>query len=114
MPDDASRLSPEERSLEYHKARQLALQGYNAEMSKWIPRFAHRSERRAVRLPLEGEPDALNLLKPVAAWFVVGLALAVLCGFLAWLNTGMREADAGYTIRRLLDPTDPPNPQARR
>lgn len=88
--------------IDYHLARQNAAQAYNADMAKWI---------LASLILINGGPflllskDIKNYavaLQAAAGWFVAGLALAVLCGFLAWLNTGMREAVGGYTVKRLI------------
>lgn len=94
--------------LDYHLARQNAAQAYNGDMAKWI---------LASLILVNGGPFLLLskevagyalALKSASCWFVAGLALAVLCGFLAWLNTGMREAVGGYTVKRLLAGGDQP------
>jgi hypothetical protein len=105
-PGSSDRLSAER--LNYQLSRQNAAQNYNAEMSKWILAslvFINSSPFLMI------SKDATNYSKYLlqsASYFIVGMTLAVLCGFLAWLNTGMRELLGSFEVRRLLaDPNSP-------
>jgi hypothetical protein len=96
----------------YWAERQSSAQKYNLDMSKWI---------LASLFLLNGAPftlvakDGFNglanaqssqTIKAAAFLFATGLALAVICGFCAWLNTGMRELDSGLAIQALKDADD--------
>lgn len=95
----------EKEALAYLQARQTTAQSYNLDMSKWI---------LASLLAVNGGPfvllskDGYAAIQPLAgslASFAIGLALAVICGFSAWFNTGMREIEAGRAIRRRFEST---------
>jgi len=89
--------------LRYRLERQNAAQSYNGDMAKWI---------LASLIVVNGAPfllaskDLPELAVPLAteAWhFTTAISLAIVCGFCAWLNTGMREAVAGYDVEHLID-----------
>ena len=107
VPDGLNRTALsdfEDSRLAYLKERQSSCQSYNSEMSKWIlgslfllnaGPFAGLSKENAI----------YNLaLARNAQYFVAALALALTCGFMAWLNTGMREAAFGFEVGQLLAP----------
>ena len=88
--------------LKYRLKRQNAAQSYNGEMSKWI--LGSLIVANGAPFPLASN-DLLDLtwaLSVDAGHFSVAIALAIVCGFFAWLNTGMREAVSGYEVERIL------------
>jgi hypothetical protein len=99
--------------IDYHLARQNAAQAYNADMAKWILASLILINGGPFLLLSKDLPTGYVVaLQDAAPWFVTGLALAVLCGFLAWLNTGMREAVGGYVVKRLIAGRDVPQSRA--
>jgi len=98
--------------IDYHLARQNAAQTYNADMAKWILASLILINGGPFLLLTKETRNYAVALQAAAGWFVVGLALAVLCGFLAWLNTGMREAVGGYIVKRLIAGRDTPQSRA--
>lgn len=90
--------------LSYELSRQNAAQSYNAEMSKWILASLIFINSGPFLLVSKDAPNYSKYLVQSAGYFILGIALAVLCGFLAWLNTGMREALGTSNAKRLLEP----------
>lgn len=93
-------MKPDDKAVAYYQSRQTTAQSYNLDMTKWI---------LASLLAVNGAPfvllskDGYAAIEPLAgslASFAIGLALAVVCGFSAWFNTGMREIEAGRAVRR--------------
>jgi hypothetical protein len=102
-PDElvsSDRLSGER--LNYLLSRQNAAQNYNAEMSKWILASLIFINSGPFLMIAKDAPNYSKYLSQSASYFIVGMTLAVLCGFLAWLNTGMREALGSFEVMRLL------------
>jgi hypothetical protein len=104
--DSLDRVSAER--LNYQLSRQNAAQNYNAEMSKWILASLVFINSSPFLLISKDAPNYSKYLLQSASYFIVGMTLAVLCGFLAWLNTGMRELLGSFEVRRLLvEPNSP-------
>lgn len=94
----------DESRLNYLKERQGSCQTYNSEMAKWIlaSLFLLNAGPFAA---LTKENSAYNTaLAENAQYFVAALALALTCGFMAWLNTGTREAAIGYEVQQMFAP----------
>jgi hypothetical protein len=107
-PDPSDRVSAER--LNYQLSRQNAAQSYNAEMSKWILASLVFINSGPFLLISKDAPNYTKSLFDTGSYyyFIVGMALAVLCGFLAWLNTGMRELLGSFEVARLLaEPNSP-------
>lgn len=91
--------------LSYELSRQNAAQSYNAEMSKWILASLIFINSGPFLLVSKDAPTYSKYLQQSAFYFILGITLAVLCGFLAWLNTGMRESRGTSKAMRLLEPS---------
>ncbi|WP_426611410.1 hypothetical protein [Bradyrhizobium sp. McL0616] len=90
--------------LNYELSRQNAAQSYNAEMSKWILASLIFINSGPFLLISKDAHNYNKYLSQSAGYFILGITLAVLCGFLAWLNTGMREWLGSSKAKRLLEP----------
>jgi hypothetical protein len=99
-PYSSDRFSSER--LNYLLSRQNAAQSYNGEMSKWILASLVFINSGPFLIISKDAPSYSDRLLHSASCFIVGIALAVLCGFLAWVNTGMRELLGGFEVRQLL------------
>lgn len=88
--------------LKYRLERQNAAQSYNAEMSKWILASLIVVNGAPFLLASKDLPDLTGALAKDAWFFTFAIALAIVCGFCAWLNTGMREASLDYQVRRSM------------
>ena len=93
--------------LKYRLERQNASQSYNSEMSKWILGSLIAVNGAPFLLLSKDLPELAKIVAQDAWYFTLAIALAILCGFCAWLNTGMREAVSGYQVERLISELSP-------
>lgn len=93
--------------LKYRLQRQNAAQSYNGEMSKWILGSLIVVNGSPFLLLTKDLPDYAKVLSANAWYFTWALSFAIVCGFFAWLNTGMREAVSGFRIERIIADLSP-------
>lgn len=94
--------------LRYRLERQKSAQSYNGEMAKWILASLILVNGAPFFLASKDVPGLAKAVIDQACYFTPAIALAILCGFSAWLNTGMREAVYGYQVTRQIDEADAP------
>ena len=95
--------------LKYRLERQNAAQAYNGEMAKWILASLILVNGAPFLLVSSEMPGFAQVLVNHAWYFTTAISLAILCGFSAWLNTGMREAVYGYEVKRLIQEAEAPS-----
>jgi hypothetical protein len=95
--------------LKYRLERQNSAQAYNGEMAKWILASLILVNGAPFLLVSKDMPEFARVLVGHAWYFTLAISLAILCGFSAWLNTGMREAVYGYEVKRLIETADAPS-----
>src|ERR1700733_5448211 len=82
-------------------------------MSKWILASLIFINSGPFLMISKDASDYNTYLLQSASYFIVGIALAVLCGFLAWLNSGMRELLANFEVKNLRADPDLQKPQGK-
>jgi hypothetical protein len=74
---------------DFHVAESQAAQRYQAELAKWLLASLVLVNGGALVL-LANEKDHAAAASAAPA-FIVGIVAAILCGFLGWLNAGVRD-----------------------
>lgn len=74
---------------EFHLSEPQAAQRYQNELAKWLLASLVLANGGALVL-LANSKDA-DRLHHAAPAFVIGIVTAILCGFMAWLNAGVRD-----------------------
>lgn len=110
MSDDEGKAGKDMRTdiLKYRLERQNSAQAYNGEMAKWILASLILVNGAPFLLVSKEMPAFAQVLVSHAWYFTLAISLAILCGFSAWLNTGMREAMYGYEVERLIEQAEAP------
>lgn len=89
-------------AIEYYRDRQNENQKYNGEMAKWILASLVLVNGGPFILLSKDVAGYAAALSSAVTYFSYGIASAIVCGFFAWLNTGMREAILGEQVDAVI------------
>lgn len=78
--------------FDYYTAEQRAAQQQQVDIGKWILGSLILVNGGAITLLAQAAEHGSGALKAAGGHFVIGIICALFCGFVAWLNAGVRDA----------------------